>query len=105
MDSLSVETAVTEEETAEGLESALGMEVEEEGEGKGEEGGDGTSRALVSLELLTQKAEPSRTMLIDACNGFNKTSLLAMLWNAWHLWPARVRTRVIPYNTIERGSP
>ena len=39
------------EEAAEIQEEALGMEVEEEGDGK--EGGDGTVRSLGSIEFLT----------------------------------------------------
>ena len=58
-ESLMVETEGTEEETAEILEEALGMEAEEEG--KGEEGGDGTIRTLRAIEFLTQEAESSRT--------------------------------------------
>ena len=64
-------------EAAEILEEALGMEVEEEG--KGEEGGYGTIRAPVAIELLTQEAHPSRKTLVDACNGFNKINRLEML--------------------------
>ena len=65
------------EEAAEIIEEALGMEVKEEGEG--EEGGYGTIRALVAIELLTQEAYPSGKTFVDACNGFNKISRLAML--------------------------
>ena len=56
------------------------MEVNVEGEGKGEEGGDGTLRILGDLEFLIQKVEPRRTTLDDACNGFNDLSHLAVLW-------------------------
>ena len=61
---LTIETAGTEEETAEGLEAALGistqeMEVEGDGGIEGEERGRGTQRALKALGLLTQDAEPS----------------------------------------------
>ena len=55
MNNLTIETAGTEEEAAEGLEAALEMEVEERGS-EGEEGGGGTQRALEALELLTQEA-------------------------------------------------
>ena len=55
MNNLTIETAGTEEEAAEGLEVALEMEVEERGS-EGEEGGGGTQRALEALELLTQEA-------------------------------------------------
>ena len=92
-DNLNIETAGTEEEAAEGLEAALGMEAEEESEvdGKGQEGGDMTQRALGSLEFLTQNAEPSGKTLVDARNEFNKLSRLAMLWTVRHRWPAGSR--------------
>ena len=75
MSNLIIETVGTDEEAAEGLAAALGMEVEEERGIKGEEGGGGTQRALEALEFLTQEAEPSGTTLVDACNGFNELSL------------------------------
>ena len=78
-----------EEEASEILEEALGMEVKEEGEG--EEGGDGTLRALGAINFLTQEAEPSRTTLVDSCNGFNNLSHLAILWTVRHIWPAGER--------------
>ena len=56
------------------------MEMEVEEIGEGEEGGDGTRRALGTLEFLTQEADPSWTMLVDSCNGLNDMSRLAMLW-------------------------
>ena len=59
---LNIETAVTEEEAAEGLEAALEtheMEVKRDGGSEGEERGGGTQRALEALEFLTQYAEPS----------------------------------------------
>ena len=65
--------------------------MEVEGEGEGEEEGDGTLRALGSLEFLTQDAEPSGTMLVDARNGFNKLGRLEMLWTVRHRWPAGAR--------------
>ena len=65
------------------------MEVEEEGEG--EEGVDGTLRALGALEFLTQDVELSGTTLVDACNEFNKLSHLVMLWTVRHFWPAGAR--------------
>ena len=55
---------------------------------EGEEGGEGTQRALGSLEFLTQEAEPSGTTLVDARTGFNELSRLAMLWTVQHRWPA-----------------
>ena len=69
------------------------MEVEEEGkvEGEGDEGGEGTQRALGALEFLTQNADPSGTTLVDACNGFNDLIRLEMLWTVWHRWPAGAR--------------
>ena len=44
-----------------------------------EEGG-GTQRALGALEFLTQEDEPIIITLVDAHNGFNELSRLAMLW-------------------------
>ena len=72
INNLRIETAGTEEEAAEGLEAALGMEVEAGGGSEGKEGGDGTPRELRALEFLTQDAEPSGTTLVDARNGFNE---------------------------------
>ena len=88
---LKIETEVTEEEETVGFESTLGMEVEEVSESEGEERGEGTRQALVALEFLTQEAEPSRTTLVDARNGFNKLSPLEMMWTMWHRWPAGAR--------------
>ena len=67
------------------------MEVEEERGSEGEDEGGGTQRALGALEFLTQEAEPSGTTLIDARNGFNKLSRLAMLWTVRHRWPTGAR--------------
>ena len=53
------------------------MEVEETVEV--EEEGDGTLKALGALEFLTKDAEPIRKTLVDAFNGFNKLSRLAVL--------------------------
>ena len=50
---LNIETAGTEEEAAEGLTAALEMEVEEDRGSEGEDEGEGTLRALISLEFLT----------------------------------------------------
>ena len=83
---LTVVTAGTEEETAERLEASLDMEVNEEGEGQGEEGGDGNIRSLGAIEFLTQEAEPIGTTLVNACNGFNELSRLEMMWTVWHRW-------------------
>ena len=89
IENLSIETAGTEEEAAERLEAALGMEINKDGEGEceGEKWGEGTQRTLGDLYLLTQDADPSGKMLVDDCNGFNKLSRLAMLWTVWHRWP------------------
>ena len=85
------ETAGTGEEAAEGFAEALQMEgVEAEGS-EGKERGGGTQRELGALELLTQEAEPSGNMLVDARNGFNELSRLAMLWTVQHRWPAGAR--------------
>ena len=88
---LSPEAAVKEEEAAEGLVAALEMEVEEERGSKGEEEGGGNQRALGVIEFLTQEAETSVTTLVDASNGFNELSRLAMLWTVQHRWPAGAR--------------
>ena len=56
-----------------------------------EEGGGGNQQALEDPEFLTQDAEPSGTTLVDARNGFNDLSRLAMLWAVQHRWPARAR--------------
>ena len=72
MESLRIETLGTEEEAGEGLDELLDMGVEGEAEGDDKEGGEGILRELGTLEFLTQEAEPSRTMLIDARNGSNK---------------------------------
>ena len=93
---LSIETASTEEEAAERLESALGistqeMEVEGDRGIEVEEGGGGTQQALETLEFLSQGAEPSGTTRVDACNSFNELSRLALLWTVRHRWPAGAR--------------
>ena len=59
--------------------------------GEGEEGVEGTHRALGSLEFLNQDAEPSGTTLVDARNGFNKLRRLEMLWTVRHRWSAGAR--------------
>ena len=53
LNNLTIETGVSEAEVEEGLEAALGMEVEEDYGHDGEEEGGGTLRALEALELLT----------------------------------------------------
>ena len=88
---LRIETAGTEEEAAEHFVAALGMEVEAERRSKGEDEGGGTQRALGALEFLTQEAESSGTTLVDAHNGFNELSRLAMLWTVRHRWPTGAR--------------
>ena len=89
LNNLTIKTAGTEEEAAVQLEEALEMEVEETGEV--EEGGDGTIRALGALEFLIQDVEMIGTTLVDARNGFNELSRLAMLWNMWHRWTEGAR--------------
>ena len=58
---------------------------------EGEEDGGANQRALGALEFLNQEAEPSGTTLVDACNGINELSDLAMLWTMRHRWPADSR--------------
>ena len=67
------------------------MEMEVEDTGKGKEKVEGTQRALGALEFLTKDAEPSRKIIVDARNVFNKLSHLAMLWTVRHHWPAGAR--------------
>ena len=57
------------------------MDIEVAGDIKceGEEDGEETQRALGVLEFLNQDADPSRTTLVDACNGFNDLSRLAIM--------------------------
>ena len=91
IENINIETAGTYEKAAEGLEAVLGMEIEEEVDDEGEEGGDGTLRALGALEFLTQDADPIWTNLVYACNGFNTQNRLAMLWTVQRCWPVGVR--------------
>ena len=91
LNNLTIETAGTEEEAAEGLAVVLEMQVEEDERREGEEGGGRTQRALEALEFLTQEAEPSGNTLVDDHNGFNKLSRSAMLWTVRHRWPAGTR--------------
>ena len=67
------------------------MEMEVDRASEGEEGGGGALRVLEALDFLTQEAEPIGTTLVDARNGFNNLSRLAMLWTVRHRWPAGVR--------------
>ena len=84
INNLTIEMAGTEEEAADILEVALGMKVEEDIDSEGEEGSEGTQRALGALEFLTQDAEPSGTTLVDSRNGFNEMIRLAILWTVRH---------------------
>ena len=84
VNNLRIEKAGTEEDSEEGIAYALEMEEEVDSESKGEEGGGGNQRALEALEFLTQEAEPSGTAIVDARNGFNELSRLAMLWTVQH---------------------
>ena len=88
INNLTIKTARKEEEAAEQLTAALKMEVEEDRGSEVKEGGDRTQRALGALEFITQDAEPSRTMLVKAHNGFNDLSCLTMLWTVRHRCPA-----------------
>ena len=40
---------------------------------------------------MTQEEEPSRTILGDACKGFNELSRFVMLWTVRHRWSAGAR--------------
>ena len=93
INNLSIEMAGTEDEVAYGMAVSLEMEVEEDRESEGKEGGGGTQRALGALEFLTQDADPSGTTLVDARarNGFNELSRLAMMCTVRHRWPVGVR--------------
>ena len=91
LNNLIIETVGTEEEEAEGLAATLKIEVEEDKGSEVEEEGWGDQRALGALEFLTQEAEQSGTMIVDAHNGFNNLSRLEMLWTLRHLWPAGAR--------------
>ena len=88
---LSIETEGAEEEATEKLTASMEMEVEIDRGGEGEDKGEGNQRALGALEFLTQEADPSGTVLVDACNGFNYLSCLAILWTVRHRWPAGAR--------------
>ena len=93
INNLTIETEGIEEEAAEIFTVVQEMEVEEEREDlvEGEYKGDGNLRALGALEFLTKDAETTRTMIVDARNGFNDMSRLAMLWTMRHRWPAGER--------------
>ena len=60
------------------------MEVVRGKEGEGET--EGTLMALGSTGFLTQEKYLGGPVLIDARNGFNKFSCLAMLWTVQHIW-------------------
>ena len=91
LNNLTIETAEKEEEAEEGMAESLSMKIEADRGSEREEGGGGTQRALEALEFLTQEAEPSGTTLVDARNGFNELSRLAMLWTVWYRWLAGAR--------------
>ena len=67
------------------------------GGGDGEDKGDGTLRALGALDFLTQDADLRGTTLVDARNGFNEMSRLAMLWTVQHLWLVGARVALNCY--------
>ena len=67
------------------------MEVEENKGSKGEDEVGETQQALEALEFLTQEEELSGTTLVDARNGFNQLSRLAMLWTVRYHWPVGAR--------------
>ena len=91
LNNLTIETAGTEGEAAEGLAASLVMKVEEDRGGEGEEGGDGTQRTLGALDFPTHEADLRGTTIVDARNGFNDLSRLTMMWTVRHRWPAGVR--------------
>ena len=91
LNNLTIETVGTEEEAAEGLTAALGMEIEEDRGGEREDEGGWAQRSLGALEFLTQESEPSGTTLFDPRNGFNELSRLEMLWTVRHRCKAGVR--------------
>ena len=91
INNITIDTEGMEEEAAEQLTAALEMEVEEDRDSEGEEGGDGTQRALGAPEFLTQDAELSGTTLVDDRNGFNELRHLAMLWTVRNRWPTGAR--------------
>ena len=66
------------------MSSAAGHGVKEDRGSEGEDEVGGTLQALRALEFLTQEADPSRTTLVDARNGFNELSRLAILWTVRH---------------------
>ena len=84
LNNLTRDTAGTEEEAAEGLEVALGMEFEKDRGSEHKEGSEGTLRALGALAFLTQDAEQSGTTLAYARTGFNELSRLEMMWTVRH---------------------
>ena len=59
--------------------------------GKGKKGCEGNQRAMGSLEFIAQDTEPKGTTLVDARNGFNELSRLAVLWTVWHCWTAGLK--------------
>ena len=81
------------------------MEVEEDRDSEVEEGGEGNQKSLRSLEFLNQDADPSGTTLIDARNGFNELSRLAMLWTVPHRWPVGARFALNCYRHCAQPSP
>eukprot|EP00957_Ditylum_brightwellii_P145023 11045126-Ditylum_brightwellii.AAC.1 len=52
-------------------------------EATGEEGGE-PARLVIG-------DGPGGTMLVDARNGFNELSMMAMLWTVWHWWAQGAR--------------
>ena len=59
---------------------------------------------LLSLEatgILTRDEEPGVTTLVDARNGFNKMSLLRMIWTVHHRFPEGSR---FTFNCYKRWS-
>ena len=78
-----METREIWEEASEQLEETSEMEVDKEGEGKGQ----GNLRALKSIGFLTQEAYLRGTTHVYACNSFIELSRLAILWTVRNFCP------------------
>ena len=52
---------------------------------------EGVMLSLEATGILMQETEPVVTTLVDAHNGFNSPSRLAILWTVRHRWTATAR--------------